>query len=119
THSSSFTLNADGSFSYTGAANYNGSDNFTYKANDGTADSNTVTVSITINAVDDPPVAVDDSTTVLEDTSATTIDVLANDTDIDGGPKTIVSKTNGANGATVTITNAGADLTYQPAANFC
>jgi hypothetical protein len=114
-----FTLNADGSFSYTPAANYNGPDSFTYHANDGTADSNTVTVTLTVNPVDDPPVAVDDSATVLEDASATTIDVLANDTDIDGGPKTIVSKTNGANGATVTITNSGADLTYQPAANFC
>src|SRR5205823_1152037 len=34
------TLNADGSFSYTPAANYNGSDSFTFKANDGSADSN-------------------------------------------------------------------------------
>ena len=33
------TLNADGSFTYTPAANYNGTDSFTYKANDGTADS--------------------------------------------------------------------------------
>jgi len=43
------TLNADGSFSYTPAADYNGSDSFTYVANDGTADSNTATVSITVN----------------------------------------------------------------------
>ena len=34
------TLNADGTFTYTPAANYNGTDSFTYKANDGTADSN-------------------------------------------------------------------------------
>ena len=38
------TLNADGSFVYTPAANYNGADSFTYKANDGTADSNVATV---------------------------------------------------------------------------
>ena len=38
------TLNADGSFTYTPAANYNGPDSFTYKANDGTADSNVATV---------------------------------------------------------------------------
>ena len=36
-HAASFTLNADGSFSYTPAANYNGSDSFTYKANDGSS----------------------------------------------------------------------------------
>jgi VCBS repeat-containing protein len=55
-HASSFTLNADGSFSYTPVANYNGPDSFTYKANDGSLDSNTVTVSITVNAVNDAPV---------------------------------------------------------------
>jgi VCBS repeat-containing protein len=47
----SVTLNSDGTFTYTPTANYNGSDSFTYKANDGTADSNTVSVSMTVNAV--------------------------------------------------------------------
>ena len=42
------TLNADGSFTYTPAANYNGADSFTYTANDGTADSNVATVTITV-----------------------------------------------------------------------
>ena len=42
-------LNADGSFVYTPDANYNGPDSFTYKANDGQADSNTATVTITVN----------------------------------------------------------------------
>jgi hypothetical protein len=41
---------------YTPAANYNGSDSFTFKANDGTVDSNTATVSITVSAVNDAPV---------------------------------------------------------------
>ena len=40
---------------YTPASNYNGSDSFTFKANDGTVDSNTATVSITVNAVNDAP----------------------------------------------------------------
>lgn len=47
-------LNANGSFTYTPNANFNGSDSFTYKANDGLLDSNTVTVSITVNPVDEP-----------------------------------------------------------------
>ena len=51
------TLNADGSFTYTPDANYNGSDSFTYKANDGSADSNVATVSLTVSAVNDAPVA--------------------------------------------------------------
>ena len=57
----SLTLNADGSFTYTPAANYNGPDSFTYKANDGQADSNVATVSINVGAVNDAPVAQNDS----------------------------------------------------------
>src|SRR5437667_11638028 len=49
------TLNANGSFTYTPAANFNGSDSFTYKANDGLLDSNVATVALTINPVNDAP----------------------------------------------------------------
>src|SRR5205814_728630 len=52
------SLSSDGAFTYTPVANYHGSDSFTYRANDGTADSNLVTVSLTITAVNDAPVAV-------------------------------------------------------------
>jgi VCBS repeat-containing protein len=51
------TLNADGSFDYTPNANYNGPDSFTYHANDCQADSNVATVTITVNDINDPPVA--------------------------------------------------------------
>ncbi len=54
-NAASFTFNADGSFSYTPAANFNGSDSFTYKVSDGSLESNTATVSITVNAVNDAP----------------------------------------------------------------
>src|SRR3989441_290641 len=50
------TPDADDSFTYTPAANFNGSDSFTYKANDGQADSNVATVALTINPVNDAPV---------------------------------------------------------------
>src|SRR5213076_2798618 len=49
------TLNSNGGFSYTPALNYNGPDTFTYKANDGQADSAPATVSITVTPVNDPP----------------------------------------------------------------
>ena len=42
---------------YTPNLDYNGADSFTYKANDGTADSNVATVSITVNSVNNSPVA--------------------------------------------------------------
>ncbi len=51
----SFTLNNDGSFSYTPNLDFNGSDSFTYQAGDGQTTSNTVTVTITVNAVNDAP----------------------------------------------------------------
>ena len=49
------TLNANGSFTYTPAANYNGSDSFTYRASDGTATSGLATVTLTVSAVNDAP----------------------------------------------------------------
>ncbi|MGB7324303.1 MAG: tandem-95 repeat protein, partial [Rubripirellula sp.] len=55
-NASSFTLNADGSFNYTGNANFNGTDTFTYRANDGTNDSEIATVTITVNSANDAPV---------------------------------------------------------------
>src|SRR5204863_204233 len=51
----SLTLSTNGSFSYVPAANYNGPDSFTYKANDGQADSGVATVSLTITGVNDAP----------------------------------------------------------------
>jgi hypothetical protein len=47
-HAASFTFNSDGTFAYTPAAGFSGQDSFTYKANDGLADSNTVTVTIDV-----------------------------------------------------------------------
>ncbi len=76
------------------------------------------TVSVTVTCVDDPPVAVDDAATVAEDAGASAVAVLANDTDIDGGPKSMASVTQPANG-TVVITGGGTGLTYAPGANYC
>jgi hypothetical protein len=54
-NASSFALHADGSFDYTPAANFNGSDSFTYRTNNGSLTSNTATVTITVNPVNDAP----------------------------------------------------------------
>jgi VCBS repeat-containing protein len=82
----SLTLNSDGSFTYTHNGSETTSDSFTYKANDGTYDSYIATVTITINPVNDPPVANSDSYTVDEGSSLfinNMLGVLANDTDVD------------------------------------
>ncbi|MBV8516272.1 MAG: tandem-95 repeat protein [Acidobacteria bacterium] len=54
-HAASFALNADGSFTYVPAANYNGTDSFSYHAHDGSLDSDVVLVTITITPVNDTP----------------------------------------------------------------
>ena len=109
------SLNSNGSFSYTPNSNFNGTDTFTYKANDGALDSNVATLTITVNAVNDAPVAVDDSATTDED-SAVTIAVLANDTDVDGDTLTVSAITQPTNGAAVI--NGNGTVTYTPLANF-
>jgi VCBS repeat-containing protein len=53
----SLILNGNGSFTYTPNANYNGADSFSYKANDGSLDSNIAAISLAVNPVNDPPVA--------------------------------------------------------------
>ena len=51
------TLAADGSFTYTPNAHFNGSDSFSYKGNNGTLDSNVASVNITVDPINDAPVA--------------------------------------------------------------
>jgi VCBS repeat-containing protein len=99
-------LNADGSFSYTPAANYNGPDSFTYTAYDGTLNSATTTVSIGVTAINDPPTGAADSASVLEDASVS-IAVLANDSDVDGDTLTLtsLSGTKSTLGASIEIVN--------------
>jgi len=82
----SLTLNTDGSFTYTPTLNFNGTDSFKYQAKDAAgALSNIATVTITVKAVNDAPVAANDAYTTNEDTPLTIAapGVLANDTDVD------------------------------------
>ena len=67
-------LNNDGSFTYNPDTDYFGSDSFTYHAFDGQDYSNIVTVSLTINGVNDPPIAVDDTSST---TSGNSVDILS------------------------------------------
>ena len=84
------SLNADGGFTYTPGANVNGSDAFTYRVSDGTADSNTATVTLTIGAINDAPVAENDTATTPDET-AVAIPVLVNDSDVDGDSLSVIS----------------------------
>jgi VCBS repeat-containing protein len=108
----SLTLNADGSFTYTPDADFNGSDSFTYTVNDGAGTSTVATVTLTVTAVNDAPVALADTATVLAGESVL-IAVLANDTDdgtLDVSTVTVASGPDPSKG-TVAV-NADGTITY-------
>jgi hypothetical protein len=105
---------SDGSFTYQPAANFSGSDFFTYQAVSGGVASNTATVAIQVTPVNDPPTATDDAATV-EGGLSVVIPVLANDVDPDGDALSIQSFTQGASGS---VTQVGGSLSYAPAAGF-
>ncbi|HEX3255750.1 MAG TPA: Ig-like domain-containing protein [Gaiellaceae bacterium] len=98
---------------YTPAANYNGSDSFTFKANDGTADSSAATVSITVNAVNDAPTCSNGSATTDEDTPKA---ITLNCSDVDGDSLTYSIVSGPAHGSVSSGTSAS--RTYSPAANY-
>jgi len=108
-------LSSDGSFTYTPNQNFDGVDSFTYRATDGPTTSNAATVTITVNPVNDAPVAQDDSENTFENTLVV-IDVLANDSDVDGDALNIQSFTQGSNGSVVD--NGDKTLSYTPNADF-
>ena len=119
----SLTLNANGTFSYTPAAGYLGSDSFTYKIHDATnsTDSNTATVSLTV--VDpNAPVAVADSYTVAENGSLTVLaasGVLHNDSDADSGDTlTAALISTPSHGSLTFNSNGDGGFVYTPAAGF-
>ncbi|HJW93094.1 MAG TPA: Ig-like domain-containing protein, partial [Thermoanaerobaculia bacterium] len=144
TNASAFTLNADGSFNYTPNANYSGSDSFTYHAFDGTLSSNIVTVSLTINAVDDAPVITRPATaTTNEDTTFTfnggnvisiaDVDAAAGSETVTLGVSNGVLNLSGTTGLTVSgngtnsitasgtltnLNNALNGMTYTPSLNY-
>jgi hypothetical protein len=113
------TLNLDGSFTYTPSPGYSGPDSFTYKANDGTADSNVVTVSIVVEPASVAPVADDDSyTTAL----ATVLEVagpgvLDGDTDANGDVLKVAEIVTAPAHGTLEARDDGS-FTYIPAAGF-
>ncbi len=92
-------LNTDGSFTYTPAEDFSGTDSFTYRANDGELDSNIATVTITVNPVNDAPVlAPIGNMTVVE---GQTLGFMAEATDVDAGDVLTYSLTDAPAGASI------------------
>ncbi|WP_254792597.1 tandem-95 repeat protein [Vibrio parahaemolyticus] len=108
------SVNPDGSVTYTPNDNYVGKDTFTYVVTSGGVSESTA-VEVNVTPVNDAPVAKDDIATTQEDT-AVTIDVLPNDTDIDGDTLRIDSASVPSDQGTVEIVDG--KLVFTPAENF-
>ncbi|MCB1790961.1 MAG: retention module-containing protein, partial [Gammaproteobacteria bacterium] len=108
-------MNADGSFTYTPAADYNGPDSFTYTLTDVDGDVSTATVNLTVDPTNDVPVAIDDSFNVNED-AVLNGTVATNDTLSPDGGNVFALATNATNG--VVVMNADGSFTYTPAADY-
>jgi VCBS repeat-containing protein len=109
----SFTYDPNGQFEYLQAGNST-NDSFIYTVSDGNGGIDTAAVTITINGVNDPPVAVNDSA-VTDEGTPVIIDILNNDSDVDGDTLAVDSVTQGANGS---VANNGSYVTYTPAIGF-
>ena len=97
---------------YTPAAGYTGPDSFTFKANDGTVDSNTATVSVTVTAVNHAPVASNKSVSTPQNTA---VGVTLSATDADGDPLSYTVVSAPGHG---TLSGSAPALTYTPAAGY-
>ncbi|HET9820653.1 MAG TPA: tandem-95 repeat protein, partial [Burkholderiaceae bacterium] len=113
----SLSFNVDGSFSYVPAADFVGSDSFSYRIKDADGSVSTATVSITVAAVNDVPVVLADSATATEDTPLTISPaaLLGNDSDADADTLTIVSVQNAVNG---TVALVAGNIVFTPAADY-
>ena len=106
-------VGADGGYSYTPEANYFGDDSFTFTANDGQDDSNVATVSITVNPVNDAPVAQDASASTNEDTP---LDGVLVALDVENDALTFSLGDDAGHGHVVVGANGG--YSYTPEANY-
>ena len=111
-------LDGNGDVLFTPDTNFNGVATFEYTINDGNGSTASATVSVSVAAENDNPIALSDLANTTEDTSAIfqAAGLLANDTDIDGDPLSIQSVQNAVNG-TVSLDSNG-DVLFSPGAGF-
>jgi len=99
---------------YTPNSNFNGADSFNYEISDGNGGSDTATVTVNVAPVNDLPIAQNDTATTNQETGVS-INVLANDNDVDGDNLNVLSVDSGNNGTTAIVDNK---IVYTPEANF-
>ena len=100
---------------YTPTAGYIGPDTCSYTISDGTGNTDSAIISLTVAIINNPPNANDDTATVVEDSSGNQINVLNNDNDPNGDPITITSVTQPLHGVASYTTTS---VTYTPNPNY-
>uniref|UniRef100_UPI002631D2E5 Ig-like domain-containing protein n=1 Tax=uncultured Sulfitobacter sp. TaxID=191468 RepID=UPI002631D2E5 len=108
------TINDDGTLEFTPNPDFNGPTTITYTITDGNGGEDTATVDVTVNPVNDGPLAEDDNAQTPEGTPVT-VPVLVNDSDIEDDPLTIISAS--SPDGEVTINDDGT-LTFTPDDGF-
>jgi FtsP/CotA-like multicopper oxidase with cupredoxin domain len=111
--------NGDGTVTYTPNLNFNGADSFTYNIRDNDSNlSNTATVSVMVNPVNDAPIAAADNFNATQNTplNIAAPGVLANDSDVDGDGLTAVLDTTVTSG--LLSANADGSFDYTPNPGF-
>lgn len=112
------SLAPDGSFTYTPAADFTGTDSFTYAADDGRGGTDTAQVTLTVTPVNDAPDPGPDSgftTPFNTDLVLDAATLLANDTDIDGDTLSLVAVGAATNGS---VALAGTTVTFTPTPGY-
>ena len=107
----SASVNGDNTINYAPDANFNGPDSFSYTLSDGKGGTDTGSVSVTVNPVNDAPVAVNDTGATTEQDIPVEVFVLDNDSDVDNDPLNVSAVSNGTQG---TVTNNNGSVTYSP-----
>ncbi|MBT8053769.1 MAG: tandem-95 repeat protein [Gammaproteobacteria bacterium] len=105
------SVNGDDTINYAPDANFNGSDSFSYTLSDGNGGTDTGSVSVTVNPVNDAPVAANDTGITTAQDTPVDIFVLDNDSDVDGDALNVTAVSNGAIG---TVINNNGFVTYTP-----
>ncbi|WP_186826968.1 tandem-95 repeat protein [Shimia ponticola] len=108
------TINDDGTITFEPNPDFNGDTTITYTVSDGNGGQDTATVNVTVNPVNDDPIANDDTAEVDED-GEVTIPVLDNDTDTDGDDLEVISATSPDGDVTI---NDDGTITFEPNPNF-
>ncbi len=120
-HGGTVTIASDDlSLIYSPAADFYGTERFTYKITDGNGNYAEATVMVTVEGTNDPPTATDDTFTVAKDSTDNELDVLVNDSSAPDPAEALEVSAVGAPtaGGTVTINSDGTAVLYTPPAAF-